>query len=286
MDDRMGEVSWGLKERVIMGAGLSLLDMATDLFVIVGHMGNEETMGYGWSLLGMIVASMACQLLLVYGQHRKKPAKMLGEMLIVLTGLKPGFDAKNVISGKEMEEHNAVDAKIEMVLSKLGEMFCESVPWCILQLFVILKSGDRNESALVSVAVSALTAGFSSASVAFDYDVDPQKRRQSPDFYGYIPDAKSRTVIFGCMPLNSSLLLLVWGLGVAMLLLVKRRYVVFYLAGDMALYLLQKVARGDFFYWMPVAGALGLVMSRVMVKTIADFTTSEDHKSWAGCTGW
>jgi len=40
-------------------------------------------------------------------------------------------------------------------------------------------------------------------------------------------------------------------------------------------YLLQKVARGDFHYWMPLNGVFGLVVSllvRVSVKTLADFT--------------
>ena len=118
-------------------------------------------------------------------------------------------------------------------------------------------------------------------------DTDPVMRKENPNFYGYIPDQGiGRILLLVCMTLNSTLLLLVRAFSAAILMLVNTRYLVMYLAGDMALYLLQKVARGDFFYWMPVAGALGLVMSRVMVKTIADFTTSEDHKSWAGCTGW
>jgi len=115
---------------VLMGAGLSILDMATDVFVIVGYWGSVETKGYGWSLLGMIAASMVLQLLIVFGQHRKAPSKMLGEMLIVLTGLKPGFDAANVIMGKEMGEHSVFDAKIELVACKAIEMFCESIPGC------------------------------------------------------------------------------------------------------------------------------------------------------------
>jgi len=105
--------------------------------------------------------------------------------------------------------------------------------------------------------------------------VDPQKRKETPDFYGYIPDGGSRTVIFGCMMLNSALLLLIRSFSAAMLILVNMRYFAMYMAGDMSLYLLQKVARGDFHYWMPVDGALGLLMSllmRVFVKTITDFT--------------
>ena len=91
-------------------------------------------------------------------------------MLIVLTGMKPGFDARAVISGKEMDEHHVFDAKMEMVLTKGIEMVCESIPGCILQLYAILKSGDRSRRAVVSVAVSALTTGFISASISFDYD--------------------------------------------------------------------------------------------------------------------
>ena len=83
----LGEVSWGLKMLVIMGAGLSMMDMATDAFVIVSYMGKKETRGYGWSLLGMIISSMAMQLTIVTAQHKTRPLQMLGEMLIVLTGI-------------------------------------------------------------------------------------------------------------------------------------------------------------------------------------------------------
>jgi len=77
------------------------------------------------------------------------------------------------------------------------------------------------------------------------------------------------------MVLNSALLLLMRSLSAAMLMLVQKRYFVLFMAGDVALYLLQKVFRGDFYYWLPVDGALGLIASlvaRVMTKTITDFT--------------
>jgi len=89
----LGGVSWGLKLRVVMGAGLSILDMATDIFVIWGYWGREETKGYGWSLFGMVVASIALQLVLVFVQNSKTPLKLFREMVIVLTGMKPAFDA-------------------------------------------------------------------------------------------------------------------------------------------------------------------------------------------------
>ena len=105
--------------------------------------------------------------------------------------------------------------------------------------------------------------------------MDPQNRKNSPEFYGYIPDGGSRTVIFGCMMLNSALLLLIRSFSVTVLMLVKKRYFAMYMAGDMAVYLGVKVARGDFHYWPPVDGALGLLVSllmRVIFKAITDFT--------------
>ena len=105
--------------------------------------------------------------------------------------------------------------------------------------------------------------------------MDPYSRKHSPDFYGYIPDGGSRTVIFGCMMLNCALLLLIRSFSAAMLMIVKKRYFLLYMAGDMTLYLLQKVLRGDFHYWIPIDGALGLYCSfqmRVIVKVLSDYT--------------
>ena len=74
--------------RVCTGATLSVLDIVTDVVVIVGYMGKEETRGYGYSLLMMLVGSMVLQLMMVFVQNRKKPWVMAKEMLVEITGLK------------------------------------------------------------------------------------------------------------------------------------------------------------------------------------------------------
>jgi len=111
---------------------------------------------------------------------------------------------------------------------------------------------------------------------SYDFDTDPVKRKESPDFYGYIPDeGVARPLLLVCMTLNSALLLLVRSFSAAMLMLASKRYFAAYVAGDMALYLLQKVARGDFHHWLPVDGVFGLFVSllmRVIGKTITDCT--------------
>ena len=69
-------------------------------------------------------------------------------------------------------------------------MFAEAIPGAILQLAAIL-SGDGAASsiAITSLIVSALTTGFISASISFDWDTDIQKRTANPEFYGYVPNS-------------------------------------------------------------------------------------------------
>jgi hypothetical protein len=77
------------------------------------------------------------------------------------------------------------------------------------------------------------------------------------------------------MLVNSACLLLVRCIGTALLMLSNVNYFLYFFLGEMGLYLFQKVTRGDFLYWMPVDGFLGLIVSvlfRVFVKVITDYT--------------
>jgi len=57
------------------------------------------------------------------------------------------------------------DAKTELVFTKCIEMIAESIPGCLLQMYVMLKVGDMSGRAVTSVVVSALTAGYSSGTL-------------------------------------------------------------------------------------------------------------------------
>ena len=111
---------------------------------------------------------------------------------------------------------------------------------------------------------------------ARSYDVSPQRRRDEPEFYGYIPDAaSSRTLIFVCMIVNGALLLLVRSVSMALLAMVGGRWVLVYLVSDMGLYFMYKILRGDLWHWIPLEGAAGVVESvleRLVVKVLVDFT--------------
>ena len=91
-------------------------------------------------------------------------------------------------------------------------------------LWALNSEGGVSNVALVSIIVSACTTGFTAATISFDFDVAPQRRREEPTFYGYVPDtAGRRTAIFFCMIMNGALLLLLRGASTALLVMVDGR---------------------------------------------------------------
>ncbi|GMI38047.1 hypothetical protein TeGR_g2496 [Tetraparma gracilis] len=269
-------VSWGLKMRLYTGAGLSTMDLLSDLYMIYTYATTNQR-GAALSLATMVGLCLLLQLLGVLMNARKAPKKViLREMLIVLSGMKPGIDAMRVADGNEQAAHAAISPDAELVVTRGVEMAMESIPGSILQVKTLMQAETFSKVALASIIVSALTTGFSAATISFDFDVSPQRRRDEPDFYGYIPDAaSSRTLIFGCMIVNGALLLLVRSVSMALLAIVGGQWVLVYLVSDMGLYFTYKILRRDLWHWMPLEGAASVVESvleRLIAKVLVDFT--------------
>ena len=160
-------------------------------------------------------------------------------------------------------------------------MFAEAIPGVIIQLLAILMDGHASIAALASLSISALTTGFVSASISFDWDVSPQKRLQNPQLYGYIPNnARTRAALFVVLMSISALMLLTRALVIALLALASWNGTAakIYIAADLCLYLLYKIIRGDFYYWVQCNGCLEeicvSIFGRVIVKVITDFTSN------------
>ena len=71
------------------------------------------------------------------------------------------------------------------------------------------------------------------------------------------------------MLLTKSLALVIFGL-------VSRKLIIAYFVVDVGLYLLVKIMRDDFYYWIPADGFVGLLVSflfRIIVKFITDFSS-------------
>ena len=112
-----------------VGAALSTVDMVTDVQVIVEYLNMPGKEAYAYPLMGMVGTCLFLHLFLVFMQTRKgAKAKMVKEMLIVLSGLKPGFDAYQVAKGAEQSAGAVLDPATEHVFTKGAEVVCESIP--------------------------------------------------------------------------------------------------------------------------------------------------------------
>lgn len=103
----------------------------------------------------------------------------------MFVGMKPALDAYRVVTGKEKEAGNKMEPMTEMTINKMIELFAEAIPNTIIQLTAMTK-GDIETGAWVSLIISALTTGFISATISYDWDTDPDKKKTSPGKLGRV----------------------------------------------------------------------------------------------------
>ena len=79
------------------------------------------------------------------------------------------------------------------------------------------------------------------------------------------------------MTLMSGLNILVKGLSVVLIGMLGAKWAITYIAADVGLFLAVKIARGDFYYWIPIDDKWVLVVSsfilRLVQKVVIDFTS-------------
>jgi len=105
----------------------------------------------------MVLLNLTIQLLLVYGSNKKMSLrKMIGELLITLSFLRPAVDAYRVCTNDKDDEHHRVDALGIMLMNKGTELATEAIPGCVIQIYVWLTNREQAGTyALVSIAISS-----------------------------------------------------------------------------------------------------------------------------------
>ncbi|GMH54038.1 hypothetical protein TL16_g01592 [Triparma laevis f. inornata] len=269
--------AWGVSLRAFADASISMADLASDLVMMFTFFSDEKTTSYGYSTLLMISVCFGLQTIMIVVNKYGGGFKVLGvELSILLSGCKPAFDAYAVASGAQRKHYATFDPFTEMTGARIIELFAENIPMSILQILSIIDQGSVSSTVLISLIISCLCAGFSSASVTLDYDVSPSNRVGEKDFYGFIPDSATRRfLMLTLLIFQSALLLVIRSTAFAFLILLGSRYVWLFVACDLGLYLLCKVARKDFLYWAPVKGTMGVFCAFIMrsiIKCVTDFT--------------
>jgi hypothetical protein len=152
-------------------------------------------------------------------------------------------------------------------------MIAESIPGLLLQATAFLGSPTRSLAAIGSLLFSAFATAFTVSAISFDLDSHPTKRRNNPEFYGYLPDgSRGKSAAFALMFAVHSTLIIGRTLAMALLFLTNWRWMAAYLGGDMGLYLLYKILRNDVYYFPAGLGLGQSVVCRVLAKVLVDYT--------------
>jgi hypothetical protein len=126
-------------------------------------------------------------------------------VLYVLAFVKPGIDAARVAAGNENDDGLAkMDPLAVLSYNKAAEMVFESIPAATLTTQAFIVSKKQSRAALVSIAISCCTTGFAAATMWYDYDTSPEKRRKNPKIAGATPDTR-RNRFFSLLVVSDAL---------------------------------------------------------------------------------
>ena len=122
--------------------------------------------------------------------------------------------------------------------------------------------------------------GLTSAMMAYDVDTDKKQRQKNQKFFGYIKDGRKGWT-FLLMTLISTIHNLSRSLGYAILAVVDLNLALRFFVGEVGAFLLYKLLRRDFYFWVRLEGVLSVIVAfgvRTFVKIVTDFTVSGSAK--------
>jgi hypothetical protein len=266
---------YGVWLRVGLGAGFSMADVGSDLWMIVTIFiaGNYASSA---GLLATIILSLVLQSVVVIMARKRQGWRPLAtELMVVWSCMKPPVDAYRVAAGSERDASDGqLPVAIEMVVAKVIEVVCEAIPGAWIQAQRLLTvSSSWTTSSILSIGFSLSASAFTSTLLAYELDNDKRKRREEADFYGYIPDEPVRQCAVFFLVLACSLIQVIAKVSaMALLSVASWQWFVGYSVADVGVFLLYMGLRGNFYYWIPGYGPILSLLARIIVKTMADYT--------------
>ena len=124
---------------------MSLFDVGSDVYTIIYYntIGNEETARL---ILVFVILSLVLQIMLVVAIHRKNKRRLLFELVVTVTFTKLAFNKWRVLTNAKVRGHEMVPPVSEMMMFKASEVFAESIPVTVLQVYTILTSENLENS--------------------------------------------------------------------------------------------------------------------------------------------
>jgi len=260
-----------------IGAALmSMFDVATDVYTIAIYRGiGKYKIAELMTLFVML--SLALQLVMVAAVHHKNLRIMLIEMFGTVTFTKPAFNKFRVLTNAKMRGHAIMPPVSEMMMFKMCEVFSESIPMSVIQVVNVLESEELDLIVVGALLVSVVFVAEAVSYMTYVKDISEESRRTGKIFYGFVPLHGLRLVVVKwSMYLLSFCQLLGKSLEMAILVQIGGKILAIgVLGGELVAYLVYKLVRSDYRYWMPMPQGTSLATSlimRVTVKVTCDFT--------------
>ncbi|GMH91326.1 hypothetical protein TL16_g12024 [Triparma laevis f. inornata] len=274
----IGEVGWGVKMRVFVVAAISIMDMLSDFSMILVYI-SEGRENYAITMIIFFAITMALHCLITIMQNNGVGWEYtLRQILLALSGFKPGFEAYRVGTAAEILPGQILKPEMEMVASRVVELFSENIPATFIQLSAIMTSDTPSSIAVVSLLSTLLSAGLVSAQISFDYDVEPLGRQEQPRYYGFLKDdTRGRLYTFLLMMLLSAGQLITRCFAFVLLSRVGSIAAIVFL-GELVLFLLYKMYNDDLIMMIPFEGGKTFtsytisLLWRIISKCVVDFT--------------
>jgi hypothetical protein len=182
---RMRSSPLGLRMRVGVGTVVSIGDTVSDVIMVVSFLSTGQT-GAAYGTIAMVGLCVMLQIAVaVYQNQHRGWVAVAYEVGIVLCFLRAPVDAYRVASGQKQQPGDPVDPLNMLTVGKAFEMVGEAIPALILQSAILMAIADPSMVAVVSIVFSCLAIAYTSTTIAYDFETDPTRRRNNPEFYGY-----------------------------------------------------------------------------------------------------
>ncbi|GMH62687.1 hypothetical protein TL16_g10562 [Triparma laevis f. inornata] len=260
-------------------AALSMVDMVTDILMTYRfHETGRQTFALACAaciILNLLLQALGC--LMFYWNEPWH--KQLKEQFITWSCIKPGVDAYRVATN-QYDKHIAMDHRSQMTGNRCVEMVTEGIPGTVIQLSAFVTDtghSDLSTTAMVSLTTSIATSACISAHLSWHWDLSEEEREKQPQFYGYFPQTLlGQVIVFTQLLLMSLFTLAIRSLSVVLFSLRGGFQLVgAVLGGELCLYLIIKLLRKDFLYWVPIKGWPGIILAfvgRIVIKIAQDWT--------------
>jgi len=268
-------VVWGVKLRVGAASSLSLMNLVTNVYVVTTYMQIENQQWVAWATLvttGLSMLLTAVITIVVWGKGGKRV--VLLEVLSIPIGIRPGVLAYRVTAGEAPPSYHILSTyQYEMNVCKVLELFADTIPSGLLQTYALANRDDSSKGAVLSILVSVLCTAFTATNISFEMDIKRRNREQRPWYFGYVPDdPDKRMITFFAMFLNSAAHTMSRSIAVALFLSYSPAAFLCYTAVDIAVFMVYKGLKGDFFtyIWGPKAPYVTSFIHKLVIKSLTD----------------